>query len=622
MSKVKFIKSIITEYGIDWIFNRTLYGAKLKLMNVIPITEKFYEKKTVYPIRTDIFDIDVNSLDSFIKQLDESEKKLLLNTADKACKGSICGFSSIYLNYGEMIDWQLNPLTSKRCNEKMSWYRIPDFDAERGDIKVICEASRFSHFITLSRAYILTKDFKYYKAFSNQLQDWLNKNPYGRGANFKCSQECSLRMVNGLLAYTIFNGFGVTTDKDKNNIKDLIDRCYRKILSNFFYAYKCIKNNHTISELMGMIVGAWCCRDETRLDKAYLLLNKVINEQFTEDGGYSQFSFNYQRLALQDIECVLSISRKTGRTLNKVSKNKIKNAAFLMYQCQDENGDMPNYGSNDGALVFPLTNCGYRDYRPVINTSYALTTGKQLYREGIHQEELLWFSGGKRLADFDIDIKNRVSSQFAKSGLFTIRTPNSWSMIVANSFHSRPSHMDQNHFDLWINDINVLCDAGTYSYASELGKKLVSNASHNTVLVDDRQQMNSHGPFLIYDWTKRILGYCDSHSFTGKIVSVNGYSHKRSIQYTGSTYKIIDNVDKDFVVLFHTPCDISIENNIAYLSNNGIVLCKIDCSGSFEIQSSERSLYYLKKEVTSCLAIKGTAGNNIITKIQVVEGEI
>lgn len=115
---------------------------------------------------------------------------------------------------------------------------------------------------------MLTENKKYYYAFSEQLNSWLKKNPYGYGANFKCSQECSLRMVNTLLAFTVFKNARIVNDADTSNVRDLIDRCYRKVLSNFFYAYKCIKNNHTISELRGMIVGAWCCKDQRQLENA------------------------------------------------------------------------------------------------------------------------------------------------------------------------------------------------------------------------------------------------------------------------------------------------------------------------------------------------------------------
>lgn len=619
MSKAKMIGSVLHEYGLKWLINRSIYSAKIKTLSAFPFTDKFYEKNPHYPVQLDLFDIDVIALKCFLANLNEEDKNFILSRANNACKGLINGFSSIELDYGFPLDWQLNPLTGKRCDEKKQWFKIPDFDKDRGDIKVIWEASRFSHFITLSRAYLLTGDEKYYLSFSEQLQNWLEMNKYSFGANFKCSQECSLRMVNALLSYTIFKQCGIATDKDKSNILDLIDRCYRKVLSNFFYAYKCIKNNHTISELVGIIVGSWCCGEKKQLEKAYRLLDEVIKEQFSDDGGYRQFSFNYQRLALQDIECVLNIDEKTGYSLSIASKERIRNAALLMYQCQDESGDVPNYGSNDGALVFPVNSCSYRDFRPVINTTYALTTGNQLYKNGIHQEELIWFSGGKKLDDYSIDIKERLSSQFIEAGLFTKRKPLYWAMVVANNYSSRPAHMDQLHFDLWINGLNVLCDGGTFSYASDEGRFLIKNDSHNTILVDGITQMNSSGPFLIYDWTQRKLGNCCNDLFECSITSQNGYKHYRKVICQEKIIEIIDKVNCDYKILFHTPYEVSIDKNIAIIKYNMKEICYIKSSGSIEYKDSVRSLYYLKMEKTNCLFIKGQAGDEIKTIIEIKE---
>lgn len=613
--------SVINEYGISWIINRGLYVLKLRGLKTFSFVEKLFEKPIPKVARIDLFEINAYELKKQLETLSVREKDLIISRADQAIEGKILGFSNVVLDYGRPINWQLNPFTGKTCDISKKWFEIPDLDGTRGDIKLIWEASRFSHFITLARAYLLTDDKKYYKAFRDQLKDWLEKNPYSFGANFKCGQECSLRMVNCLLAFTVFRYVGVATDADACNVKDLIDRCYRKVLSNFFYAYKCIKNNHTISELMGMIVGAWCCEDERQLEKAYDMLDEVIKELFTADGGYRQFSFNYQRLALQDLDVIMSISRSTGKSLDKCSIDRIRNAARLMHQCEDETGDMPNYGSNDGALVFPVTSCGYRDFRPVINTAYALSSGKQLYEEGKHQEELIWFSEGRKLEEYPIERVERVSSQFTNAGLFTIRGDRSWVMVVSNDYHSRPAHMDQNHIDLWIDGVNVLCDGGTYSYASKEGRRLVKNESHNTAVVDGLTQMNSSGPFMIFDWTKRILGLCDDTNFEGETVSANGYSHIRKIKLIGSTFEITDKVDKDYSVLFHTPCEIKQKKGIVALLSDGKIICEIKTSGDIIIQESQRSLYYLKKENVNCLIIKGQAGREIKTTIDVTEGE-
>lgn len=592
---IKMVKSVLREYGAEWLAIRSLYSIKLKIMSVFPWLDRLFEKKAGYPYRLDIFSINIPKIKIFLQQLPNDKKKGLTILADNACEGRIMGFSSIELDYGNPINWQLNPLTGGECRVSKKWYQISDFDPGRGDIKAVWEASRFSHFITLARAYLLTDDKKYYSAFSSQLADWVEKNPYSYGANFKCGQECSLRMVNALLVYTVFHACGLVTDADKKNIETLILRCYRRILSNFFYAYKCIKNNHTISELMGMIIGAWCCGEEDQMSYAYETLDKVINGQFTNDGGYVQHSFNYERLVLQDLEVILSIEDQTRHRLSDKSRKKILAAANFMYQCQDESGDMPNYGSNDGALAFPVTSCEYRDFRPVINTIYTFLSKKRLYKEGMHDEERLWFGKDK---DFPIGHKDRESNAFSKAGVFTIRKSNSWAMVVLNDYKSRPAHMDQLHFDLWIDGVNVFCDCGSYSYAADEGRRLMSNAAHNTVRIDGALQMNMYGAFLVYDWTQRGKVKHTDHLFYGKYKSKNGYEHHRTVKVTETGYRIIDQVEASggYQILFHTPCEVVKSKDSFELKYNGKTLCRMKSSVKGEKKKAVRSLYYLKQD--------------------------
>ncbi len=66
MRNIRIIKSIVKEYGTEWAINRILYSMKLKILNVIPWTEKLFEKKTIYPKRLDIFQIDIEKLRAFL----------------------------------------------------------------------------------------------------------------------------------------------------------------------------------------------------------------------------------------------------------------------------------------------------------------------------------------------------------------------------------------------------------------------------------------------------------------------------------------------------------------------------------------------------------------------------
>ncbi|WP_175640172.1 heparinase II/III domain-containing protein [Metabacillus schmidteae] len=599
------IGSLITEYGLPWVFNRTLYSAKLKMMRAIPSSENLFEKD-VQVKRIEILDIIVEPIEEFLKRLSNEKQVEIVSIANKAIEGKILGFSSIELDYGNPINWHYSPITKKIVEKSLKWYQIPDFDPERGDIKAVWEASRFTHFFYFSRAYMITKDRRYYEAFSNQMNDWIRENPYPFGSHYKCGQEATLRMINTLITYSVFKHFRLITSKDEENVKMIVEGSYKKVLSNFFYAHKCIKNNHTLSEITGLIIGAWACGDNKNMKKAYTLLDKEIHKQFLPDGGYRQYSFNYQRFALQLMELNIKLSEQTMQHLSNQSKELIKGSANLLYQMQDETGDVPNYGSNDGALIFPVTSCGYRDFRPVVNTLFAFIDGNRVFEHGDYDEEILWFSD-KNVNDIPMKKTPRVSSSFHKSGFYSLRNEYGFLMTVLQDYDTRPAQMDQLHIDLWHRGINVFCDSGTYSYATDIGKKMALTSAHNTAVIQGKEQMKKHGPFLIYDWTMRGKVEHNDDSFIGTMNSKNDYSHTRRIKKNDLGYSITDSVVGDGEVCefyFHTPCDVIKVKDGFELYKNNKPICSVRTVGDIEVKKAYRSLYYLKKEEINCVVVR------------------
>ena len=92
---------------------------------------------------------------------------------------------------------------------------------------------------------------------------------------------------------------------------------------------------------------------------------------------------------------------------------------------------------------------------------------------------------------------DKVSSSYKDSGFYTIRRQDGFLMVVCNNYRFRPFHMDGMHIDLWHQGRNIFCDSGTYSYASDLGKELAKTAAHNTVKLNDVEQMESYSNFAI-----------------------------------------------------------------------------------------------------------------------------
>ena len=584
--------SIIKDKGLKWCFNRFGYFLKIKSLNLFPSLEKLYEKKIGAVKRLDVFHPLLEELKTFITELPDVAKRKIVLAADRASNGIIEAFSSIDLNYGNPVNWQINPLTGKAIDRRKKWFRISDFDKEIGDIKAIWEISRFSHFFSYSRAYLLTSDDKYYQFFSNQLNDWVRNNEYSYGANFKCGQECSIRMINVLFAYSVFKE--LLTEQDISNISYVVETSYRKVLSNFKYAYKCQKNNHVLSELCGMVAGAYCTEDSKVLRKAVTYLNKSIHEQFLADGGYVQQSFVYQRLAFQDLEAIITILKRANLFIDKQSADLLNASLLQMLQCMDTCGDMPNYGANDGSLIFPATSCGYRDFRPAVQSLYAILNGEKLFETGFADEEMLWFGVNKKLPRKAIEIK---SSHFQQTGIFTFRKPRFWLMVVAKN---KANHMDNGHFDIWANGANIFCDSGTYSYADPLGDDLLSTSAHNTIKCTNKEQLKRFGKFAFYGQPKIELLGVDENSIEFKVLFSSGYFHKRSILLSDDTITIQDESNEPFESLIHTPCRV-IPGESAIESK----AFRIIPNQYFSVLKAKRSLYYYRFDTISKIVIKG-----------------
>jgi asparagine synthase (glutamine-hydrolysing) len=77
-------------------------------------------------------------------------------------------------------------------------------------------------------------------------------------------------------------------------------------------------------------------------------------------------------------------------------------------------------------------------------------------------------------------------------------------MIRAAHYRDRPNQADQLHLDVWWQGINVACDSGAYLYngTPPWQNALATTAVHNTVGVDEQDQMTRAGRFLWLDWAQ------------------------------------------------------------------------------------------------------------------------
>lgn len=619
------LRSIIRDYGAAWAINRGLYALKLKMLSAVPATGVLFERD-VDVVRLDLFDsvIDFDAEARFLKALPKGEREDILSRADRAAVGTVDGFSSVELRYGNPPDWFRNPMTGASIDPSLEWFRIPDFSKEAGDIKVYWEISRYTHLLLLARAALLGDGERYHVAFSRQVADWVASNGYGHGPNYKCGQEASLRMLNVLMAYSCFRYLRMATSEDEASVKAIVEGSYKKVLSNFFYARKCIRNNHTLSEACGMYVGAWCCGDKRTMARALSYFEEAVLFQFREDGGYVQWSFNYQRFALQICEALIAVTCATGDGISDECLARIARSTELLYQFQDATtGWLPNYGSNDGALPFPLSQCDFRDYSPTINAIYAFLLGGVPYERSLLCEEAVWFGAPHR--DDRLHVP-RGSGSYAGAGLAILRDDDTFVTLCAQEYRrNRPGHMDQLHVDVWHGGRNVLCDGGTYSYASEEGVLLASTGAHNTVRLVDTEQMTMRPPFLVMDWGRRGEFSLAGHAMAAEESFAAGYTHRREVGLKDGMVTIADTVTGDDRRLrelrFHTTCVAEVCGDHVRLgdeSGKTVAMIMPDADGlvSMDIESGITSPRYLCAERCNVVVVRyGPGIRTMVTAI-------
>ena len=133
----------------------------------------------------------------------------------------------------------------------------------------------------------------------------------------------------------------------------------------------------------------------------------------------------------------------------------------FLYSFMQKDGRLPNYGSNDGACLFPVSTLDYRDFRPSLNLAAALTYGKCLFDEGL---ELIRMFGLNHEAKLCLDKQN----SFEQSGYYILKNESTFIFIRCHSYKTRPAQCDMLHTDIWHRGINYFCDSGTYSYNSKM----------------------------------------------------------------------------------------------------------------------------------------------------------
>lgn len=419
--------------------------------------------------------------------------------------GQLRYFSGEPVEVGFPPDWHRDPFSGQRLPADRHWTQIGD--AGPVDIKLIWEPSRFAFVFALVRAYWRSGDDRLAELFWQAVESWRDANPPQLGANWHSGQEAAIRVMAWCFGFYGFLAAPATTPARAAMLAPMVAVSGDRIAANIDYALS-QQNNHGVSEAAGLWTigllfpelrqaGAWKEQGRT-------VLEELGQSLLYDDGAFAQHSFNYQRLALHAWLWAVRLGDLAGQPLSDSLKLRLRTSADFLYQLQDAaSGRLPNYGQNDGALLLPLDNCDYADFRPLLQVAQVLFSGQRRYTDGPWDEALLWFGGPQALAA-PMPADERRDLDAETGGYYTLRSPTSFAFVRCAGFRHRPGQADMLHVDLWRRGQNIALDPGTYSYnvAPPWDNALARTSRHNTVTVDGLDQMRLASRFLWLPWLR------------------------------------------------------------------------------------------------------------------------
>ena len=397
------------------------------------------------------------------------------------------------------------------------------------DIKWLWEPARFTWAYELAHAWLLTRDERYANFFWQKFREFNEFNPVNSAPNWTSAQEVGLRLLNWLMVYQVLREASASGTAEKRLLAEAVWQHAARIPATLGYA-RSQNNNHLLSESLALMAAGMVFAQNSRLARKWLDLGnqtfqRGILKQVEEDGTYGQHSANYQRMMLQLSILFYSYAQSSNIKIPQAVMSKLASSTrWLTAQLDPVSGRLPNLGHNDGSLVLPMGSAEYRDHRPTAQAAALAFVERSCLPEGDWDLLAAWLGLDTRKKQIENTLSPAIKQLQKGDTLVSMR---------GVRFHGRPAHADQLHVEVWWQGLNIAQDAGTYCYNcdSPWQNSLASTLVHNTVCVDNEEQMVRAGKFL---WLRRAQAKWIKIESNRLCASQDGYrrmgiSHQRTV---------------------------------------------------------------------------------------------
>lgn len=368
------------------------------------------------------------------------------------------------------------------------------------DIKVPWELSRCQHFTTLGQAWWLSGRAELAREIVAEVDDWIDRNPYGRGVNWTCPMDVAIRAVNWIWAFHFF------ADAPELAAEAFRSRWLRSLfLHGEFLAANPerdeVNGNHFLVDAVGLVCLGVFFRGTADADRWRAMGRRMLLAEITaqshEDGTGIEQSTAYHRLVLEAFLTAGLVLRADGDPLEPAFWTRVERMHELALACVAPDGHTPILGDADDGRIQRLGGQPMNDYRYLLSTGAALFGRGDFKRAaGRFWEESFWLLGPSGLDAYhrvETDARPPRPHAFPDAGVYVLRHDAAHVVVDCGEVGLKGlgghGHNDILSFELALDGISLLTDSGSYLYTAsrDWRNRFRSTAYHNTLEVDGEE---------------------------------------------------------------------------------------------------------------------------------------
>lgn len=454
------------------------------------------------------------------------------------------------LETGAEIRWRRDYQHGKESGTEY-FRRIPylNFSAA-GDHKFIWELNRHQYLVLLAQAYSLSGEKRYTEEIREQIESWLEQNPFQRGINWASALEVAFRALSWIWIYHL--AAPAMPEDFRRRFVTALYRHGRHLAQNLSVYFS--PNTHLLGEAvalhaLGTLFPVFPESKRWRARGAEIV-EAQLEFQVKADGSHFEQSTYYHVYALDFFLFYYLMAGRPKRLEPSLARMAeyldwlLGPARRIAFVGDDDGGRLFHpFGERDGFGRATLTTCGI-----------ALSNEEWIGSRETIAEQAAWWLGAEclglaRAGEAPPPAGGRV---FKDSGTVFLQSADLFVQFDAGPFGwggAGHSHADTLSVLVWFRGEPVFVDPGTYTYVADPAARdsFRGTAAHNTVSIDEQNQAQSAGPFR---WNHKpevaLIAYRADEKGEGVAQAscrYNGFTHRRSILLESGRLLVLDEVD-------------------------------------------------------------------------------